>query len=198
MSEDKLREQINKFEATYNDLLSDNRWQQTPFLKVMHSKLTQLKNELTSIIESSGIQEKTTPKLEKVALPESEDFQKLFIYLYSSDGKKIDSWQRVVANIDKQFISRPIYLEEADVQHAVLHAPVTFNAGYVAIWVDKNFINIVLDEDKPKDKYGRELVSLKDNAIILEKIDYFWNNFVQYHWLKDKLIFSKQVERLQK
>ena len=144
------------------------------------------------------MQENVSPNLIKTQSPLNDNLQKIFIYLYTSDGKKMDSWQRVIANLDKQYISRPIYVDETDAQHAVFHAPITFNAGYVAVWVDKNGINWVSDEDQLKDKYGHTLLSLKDKAVQLDKIDYFWNNFVEYHWVKDKLIFSKQVERLQK
>lgn len=198
MSDDKLKEQLCKFEQIYNDMLADERWQESPFLKVMQVKLTKLKNELSDFINVTYQDQKPSirPNLSKNTT--HSELQKVFIYLYTSDGKKVDSWERLISNLDKQYISRPIYFDEVHVQHAVFHAPVFSNAGYLAIWVEKKFLNSLLLEDLPKDKFGHPLLSLKDRAIQLEKIDYFWTNYSEYHRTNGKLIFSKHVERLQK
>ena len=50
MSDDKLKEQIVKFEQIYNEMLSDERWYESPFLKVMHAKLTKLNHDLNDYI----------------------------------------------------------------------------------------------------------------------------------------------------
>lgn len=192
-----LNEEIKKFQQVYNDMLADERWQQSPFLKIMHAKMSMLKEQLENLIDSSNpeITDLNTPSTFKQP---DDNFQKIYIYLYTSDGKKLDAWQRVVENLDKHYISRPIYENEFDAQHAAIHAPVFFNAGYVGVWVDKKFINKNLDTDDFKDKFGHTLISLKDRAIDLSRIDSFWNNYVQYAWTNSKLTFSKLVERLQK
>lgn len=198
MSDDKLKEQIFEFEKIYSEMLSDERWQESPFLKVMHAKLMKLKNQLSDYIDLVYSEEKPILNGHIEKHPETNDLQKIFIYLYTSDGKKIDSWQRLIANLDKQYISRPIYQDEVHAQHAVFHAPIFSNAGYVAVWVEKKFINSFSIDEMQKDKFGHPLVSLKDRAIQLEKIDYFWNNYAAYHQSNGKLIFSKHLERLQK
>jgi hypothetical protein len=192
-----LNEEIKKFQQVYNEMLIDERWQQSPFLKIIHAKMSILKEQLANLIENSDAQsiDINTPLSSKAP---DDNFQKFFIYLYTAEGKKLDAWQRMVESLDKHYISRPIYENEFDAQYAAIHAPVFFNAGYVGVWVDKKFINTNSDTDDFKDKFGHTLISLKDRAIVLSRIDSFWNNYAQYSWTNSKLTFSKLVERLQK
>jgi len=192
---DSLEDEVKKFYEYYNQILANEGWDKAPFLKIMHAKLLKLKLELDELVGFDS-QLELERRGETSPQPISDGFIKLFIYLYTTEGKKVEAWQRLLANLDKQYISRPIYRHEADAQYAVFNAPVVHNAGYVAVWVEKKFL--LEPEVGPQDKFGHELLMLKDRAVDLTKIDYFWTNTSQYQWKLGKLIFSKLSTRLEK
>lgn len=193
---DRLEDELKKFQETYNELLANEGWEKVPFLKIMHAKLLKLKLELDDLMgltpETPSLQDHQSPQAEL----SSDNLLKLYIYLYTTEGKRLEAWQRLLANLDKQYISRPIYRNEVDAQYAVFNAPVMHNAGYVAVWVDKKFL--LEAENGPRDKFGHELLMLKDRAIDLAKIEYFWTNSSQYQWKLGKLNFLKIGTRLEK
>lgn len=190
-------EEIKKFQQIYSKMLVDERWQQSPFLKIMYAKLSKFNDELSELLDEPELSSVNVESPQSLSTLD-DNFQKVFIYLYSADGKKLDAWQRVVENLDRQFVTRPIYENEIDVQDVVIQAPVLLNAGYVAVWVEKKYIIQSTEVDDLKDKFGRKLISLKDRAINLGRVEYFWNNYAQYSWQNSKLTFSKLAERLQK
>jgi intracellular multiplication protein IcmQ len=189
-----LLEQLKKFQKIYDEMLGDENWANSPFLKIMHAKLTKLKFELDEVLNFDQPFETLDISPNQKGHFQENNFEKFYIYLYTTEGKKLDAWQRLVDNLERQYISRPIYCNEKDVQYAVFNAPVFHNAGYVAVWVEKKFIQI--QDELIKDKFGNDLMVLKDRAISLDKIDYFWTNSTQYKWKDGKLVFFQSLARL--
>jgi intracellular multiplication protein IcmQ len=190
---DSLNDELKKFQELYDKILANQGWQNSPFLKIMHAKLMKLRQEMDLMLF-----EKPPNHLEidSGSMVETEDknIQRVYIYLYTSDGKKLDAWQRLLATLDKQYISRPIYRNEIDAQYAALNAPVFINAGYAAVWVKKD--SILSTSEDLKDKFEHDLMMLKDRSISLNKIDFFWCNYSKYLWKNEKLIFSEIAPRL--
>ena len=124
-----------------------------------------------------------------------ENRQLVYISVYSAEGKNLDTWQRVLLNLPKQYVSRPIYAKEEDAQYAARNKGLATNEGYVAIWVEKN--DILSNSDQLfdlKDKFNHSLITLKDRAIDIKNMDYFWVNSNQYILKNSRLIFSKSVD----
>lgn len=193
------QEQLNKYYYIFTQILANENWQSTPLLKLYHGKLSQLVEEFATsanILGNNLQVEENKPEEDRAAFFKSKNMQLVYIYLYTSDGKSLEAWARLVHNLPRNYISRAIYEDEYDAQSAALITPVLFNAGYAAVWVDKNLINAPNEGEELKDKLGKPLLSLKDKAVNLQNLEYFWNNFMIYNWNNGALQFSKIAEKI--
>ncbi len=182
-------------------MLSNEHWEDSPFMKVLHAKLCKVIGDFDDLIGISHLtqNEQVVDKgLERAALFQSQDMQLVYIYLYTSEGKAVDAWERVISNIAKQYISRPIYISEEDVQGAAQFSPILLNAGYVAVWVKKSAIIVEDEAHQIKDKLGKRLITLKDRSVDLKNMEFFWNNYMLYEWKDGALVFKKLVEKILK
>jgi intracellular multiplication protein IcmQ len=196
-----LEDYLQKFHDTYREMLSNEHWQDSPMLKLLHEKLSKVIDEfddLIGIAHSVKADHETEDSFDRAAHFKSQDMQLIFIYLYTSEGKMLDAWERVLSNISKQYISRPIYASEEDAQGAAQFSPILINAGYVAVWVKKSALIEEDDAHQIKDKLGKRLISLKDRSVNLENMEYFWNNYMLYDWKDGKLVFKRLVEKFLK
>jgi intracellular multiplication protein IcmQ len=198
---DKLyQEYLSKFYILFKQMLANENWQSTPLLKLYHSKLAKLAEEYAAsahILENNAPVEVSKPEEDRHAIFQAKNMQLVYIYLYTSDGKSLDAWGRLVYNLPRNYISRPIYEDEYDVQSAALITPILSNAGYAAVWVDKDAIIRLTEEgEEIKDKLGRPLLTLKDKAVNMQNMEFFWNNFMLYDWKNGALKFSKNAEKI--
>lgn len=200
MDEDNnFQQNVEEFHRIYEQMLSDERWQQSNYLKIIHARLKKLSDDLA---ESAHI---TMKNNEANQADENQDLdralkeqtmQLAYIHLYTSEGKSHEAWERAISYLHQQFVSRSIYSNESYAQSAAQAAPIFLNAGYVAVWVEKSLIFPVEAGHEPKDKLGNPVILLKDRAIQLKNIEFFWNNYTHYTWKDQKLCFSKHVQKI--
>lgn len=196
-----FKEYLQKFHDTYREMLSNEHWEDSPFMKVLHAKLSKVIAEFDEIIgvsSSEKIEQVVDDSLEREANYLSQDMRLVYIYLYTSEGKTLAAWERVISNISKQYVSRPIYLVEDDVQGAAQFSPILINAGYIAVWVKSSAIIVEDEAHQIKDKFGKRLITLKDRSVDIKNIEYFWNNYMLYQWKESGLVFKKLVEKILK
>ena len=183
-------EEVELIHQSMQACLDLPEWQQSNYLKLMHGRLAKIANDLQESINDINASHNDVVQTEGRAHP---DEQLIFISVYSAFGKMIESWERVIINLPKQYVSRPIYLHEKDAQYAARFKGVLQNEAYVSVWVKKTDI---IDTGMLKDKFNRTLISLKDKAINLANIEYFWNVSIRYKWQNTQLIRDKQVTDL--
>lgn len=113
--------------------------------------------------------------------------QEVYVSLYSSDGTNLQSWERIIANLPRQMISRPIYSDEEQVRALIKSKENKVNEGYVAIYINKTDI-IPLSQDKTLyDRLGSPLLTLKDRSLNTENITRFIHTSGQYTYYKGRL-----------
>lgn len=184
-------EQAKTIQDALHRLVNSTHFSNSSFLKLIHQQIKLLSDEF-----DTTMQEVYFSKVEKTEHMQKNNTGKELVYIsiYCSDGQNLSAWQRVIENLAKQYISRPIYLHEPDVQQAVKGKLQLMNEGYVAIYVDSKAIQTT---DDPlltmKDKWGHSLLSLKDKAIDLKNFEFFWHNSKQYLLSSQGLIFFKDV-----
>jgi len=196
-----FKEYLQKFHDTYREMLSNEHWEDSPFMKVLHAKLSKVIAEFDEIIgvsSSEKIEQVVDDSLEREANYLSQDMRLVYIYLYTSEGKTLAAWERVISNISKQYVSRPIYLVEDDVQGSAQFSPILINAGYIAVWVKSSAIIVEDEAHQIKDKFGKRLITLKDRSVDIKNIEFFWNNYMLYQWKESGLVFKKLVEKILK
>lgn len=170
-----------------NDAIGKGPWEQSTFLKVVGKNLIEIRDDfLKQLGSNSQAQLKTESHLANRSALRS-DQQEVFVSLYSSDGINIQSWERIVANLPRQMISRPVYAEEEDVKAILKIKENKQNEAYVAIYVNQSDILPLVQDKASIDKLGKVLLSLKDKSLNLNNISRFVHVSGVYQYAKGRL-----------
>jgi intracellular multiplication protein IcmQ len=106
----------------------------------------------------------------------------------------MQSWERILMNLPKQMISRPIYADEMDLQSLIRTKENKTNEAYVCMHVNQSDI-LPLPKDKvPIDKLGKSLLTLKDKSLRLDSIRYFVHQSGSYQYSRGRLIKSSSAD----
>lgn len=173
MKEQLTDEQNEAILKALNDAIEQGPWEKSNFLKVIGKNLVEIRDGfLSQLGASSKAQLKAESHLaNRIALRSGQ--QEVYVSLYSSDGSNIQSWERIVANLPKQMISRPIYADEEGVKALLKTKENKQNEAYVAIYINQSDILPLPPDKSPVDKLGKVLLSLKDKTLNLENISRF-------------------------
>lgn len=184
----KKNQNIREILSALNDLIIAKSWDETNFLKIMGRELKRIRDSLNS--EINDFQESDLAKADQLAkkIAQHTGQKKVFIALYSSEGDKIQSWERILNNLRNQMISRPIYANEEDVEAWIKSKENKLNEAYVAIYIDQSDLLSIPEDKVPVDKLGKKLLVLKDNTISLNNICNFIHQSGVYLYEHGRLI----------
>ncbi len=186
MKDELSQYQIDEILKILDDMLEKGPWEESNFLKLIGKNISNIRSDFLKHIELSDME--SLQKISKQPSNNNTEQQEIYISLYSSLGDKLISWERILLNLPRQTVSRPIYENEEDVKAAIRSRGNSVNEAYVAVQINKNAI-LMVDQDKtPVDKLGKPLLTLKDNAISLDKVHYFTHLSHRYEWSGGKLI----------
>ncbi|WP_367606367.1 Dot/Icm secretion system protein IcmQ [Legionella sp. W05-934-2] len=189
MKEDKLtRDQIQSIRNAFDKALNEGPWQETNFLRAMGKQLEKIRdNFLVEVGEKSSDAAETSSNLaNRVALRSGQ--QEIYISLYSSSGNQLSSWEKVIANLPRQLISRPIYEDEERVRSRIKSKSMPVNEAYVCAYIDKDDIKILPKDKIPHDKLNHPLLTVKDRAITLDDITRFVHLSGTYQYREGRLV----------
>ncbi|MBA4695848.1 MAG: Dot/Icm secretion system protein IcmQ [Legionella sp.] len=189
MKDELTQEQTETILNALETALSEGPWDQSNFLRIIGKKLQKIHDDFASHVHHKPSEALTTTPThsQKTAL-ESEDTLKVFISLYAAEGNKIPVWERVIANLPRQLISRPIYSEEIDVQTLIKSKEKQRNEAYVVAFVPRKSILTGDPQKMPKDKFGKSLYMLRERALTLDNIERFVHASGTYHYIKGHLV----------
>lgn len=171
-----------------NDAIEKGPWEKSNFLKVIGKNLTEIRDGfLNQLGASSHAQLKAESHLaNRIALRSGQ--QEIYVSLYSADGTNIQSWEKIVVNLPRQMISRPIYADETDIKALLKTKENKQNEAYVAIYINQHDILPLSAEKSPVDKLGKTLLSLKDKTLNLDNISRFVHVSGVYRYERGRLI----------
>ena len=182
---DEQKEVIRK---ALDEAIKSGPWDKSSFLRAIGKNLNEIRDNFVSRANSFG---KDRAKAEaslasRLALRSNQ--LEVFISLYSADGVNIQSWERIIINLPRQMISRPIYTEEEHVKSMLKTKENKLNEAYVAIYVNKTDV-IPLPPDKAiVDKLGNSLLALKDKSLDVGNITRFVHDSGVYQLTRGRLI----------
>lgn len=188
MKNDELtKQQVDAVLKAFDNAIEQGPWDESNFLKVIGKNLRGLRDNFVSQINlsESDSSDASAYLANQIALRHGQ--QKVYIQLYSSDGKNLHSWEWIVANLPRQMISRPIYADEEDVKEIIKTKDNKANEAYVAIYIGQNDILQVSADKVPVDKLGKPRIFLKDGTLKLDNIDYFVHEANRYQYLQGRL-----------
>lgn len=188
---DELSEaQVNAILKALNDALEEGPWDESNFLKVIGKNLRDIRDRFESQLSTAGESEEHMANLaSRIALRSGQ--REVFVALYSSGGGQLASWERILSNLPRQMISRPIYANEKDVKEMIGSKENKLNEAYVSIYVHQNDLLPVDSEKTPVDKLGKPLLTLKDKSLKLDNINRFVHVSGIYKYVGGRL---KKVE----
>ena len=191
MSNDELtKEQADAVVRALDTALGQGPWDESSFLKVIGKKLRIHRDEFASKL--NNLDSMSTAEAAHLAnqVLRHRDQMPVYVALYSSNGKSIQSWEWIVTNLPRQMVSRPIYAKEEDIKAIINTKENKENEAYVIIYIDADSILSVSDDKVPLDKLGQPRLLLKDGALTLSNLKCFVHHSGTYRYEQGRLIKS--------
>jgi intracellular multiplication protein IcmQ len=183
---DKLtEEQTQAILKALDEAIEQGPWEESNFLRVIGKNLREIRQNFSNQLGDHFEQFKGS--IGSNLKSKSHPGQEVFIGLYSTEGNNLQAWERLLANLPRQLISRPIYLNEQDVKNLIKSKTNKVNEAYVAVYVDQTDILDVPADKILSDRFGRPLLSLKDRCLNLENVTRFVHLSGVYHYKKGRL-----------
>ncbi len=176
-----------KMLETLNNTLDLGPWNEGSFVVMIGKKIQVLRDDLAAQISKYEETESSSAEYLAHRAHLSASHKIVYVSLYSSEGVSIGSWEKIIANLPRQIVSRPVYEQEADVQNIIKTKEKKINEAYAAFYVDAAAILNVGADKTITDKLGKPMLVLKDNAIVLEHIEYFVHLSGKYQYSKGRL-----------
>lgn len=171
-----------------DEAINNGPWEESNFLRAIGKNLNDIRE---NFVNQLGTRTKAQIQAEtqlanRMALRSGQ--QEVFVSLYSADGSNIQSWERIVANLPRQMISRPIYAAEEHVKAIIKTKENKINEAYLGIFINQSGV-IALPPDKAlSDKLGNLLLTLKDRTLDLDNISRFVHVSGVYHYDRGRLL----------
>lgn len=189
MTNDELtKQQVDALLSALDAALEQGPWAASGFLQVIGKSLQEIRDGFANRMDGS-----TQKKLDDASLLANQmalrsGQKKIYIALYSFEGSNIKSWERILTNLPRQMISRPIYTEEHDAIAIVKTKETKINEAYVSIYINESDILQMPSDKLPVDKLGKQLLTLKDRSLKLDNIDCFVHQSGRYSFEQGRLI----------
>jgi len=180
---DKAKQALAALDAT----LAAKSWDESSFILMIGKKLRIVRDDLAVKIAKFEEGELESPEYLAHRAHLTASHKLVYISLYSSEGVQLNSWEKIIANLQRQIVSRPIYASEEDAQNIIKTKEKKINEAYVAFYVNATDILTVNEDKIPKDKLGKPLLVLKDKAIHIENIDYLVHLSGKYRYSRGRL-----------
>ena len=188
MNEQLTDEQSARILKALNKAIEEGPWDQSNFLRMIGKNLLTIRDDfLTRLGAKSEHELRAESQLANKMAIRSNQLE-IFISLYCFDGVNLQSWERIVANLPKQTISRPIYANEENLKDILKLKDNKNNEAYVAIHIDKQSILELAPDKVAKDKLGIPLLNLKDRSINTDNISRFVHATGTYQFQRGRLI----------
>lgn len=185
---DLTKEQVDDILKILDDLVSRSGWDASMFLRMMNKSILALRDDFSAKAQAVyQLQQSNVSShlANRVALRNGQ--QEVYISLYSADGGNMQAWERIVLNLPKHMISRPIYANEEDVNQMIRHKDNKINEAYVSVFINQTDL-LSLGDKTPCDKLGKALLTLKDRAVTLPNINRFVHSSGVYFLQHGRLI----------
>ncbi len=156
-----------------DEAINNGPWEQSNFLRAIGKNLNDIRENFVSQLDTRTRQQikADTHLANRLALRSGQ--QEVFVSLYSADGTNLQSWEKIVANLPRQMISRPIYANEEHVRELIKTKENKQNEAYLGIYINQTDIIPLAPDKALSDKLGNVLLTLKDKTLDLENISRF-------------------------
>ena len=186
MKDDITDEQIEAIKKALDEAITTGPWEESNFLRVVGKNLREIRDNFVNQLHLNQDELTTqSTQMNRVTLQPGQ--QEVYIALYSSEGSSLPAWERIINNLPRHLISRPIYADEQAVQYFIKSKENRVNEAYLVVYINQSDILAVPEEKILKDKFGKPLLTLKDRSVSLENIVRFIHLSGTYQFAKGRL-----------
>lgn len=194
MKNELSKQQLDEIMKAFNDAIEKGPWDESSFLRVIGKNLREIRDKFSEQLNAS---DQETSKIasqlaNRMALRSGQ--KEIFILLYSSDGSNMQSWERIVINLPRQMISRPVYANEEDLKALLKTKENKVNEAYISVYVNQGDLLSIPADKAPLDKLGKSLLTLKDNVIRLDNVNRFVHLSGTYDYVQGRLVKNMAIE----
>ena len=172
MSQDNFEQHVEfnrELLAILDELLAAGDWESSLFLKVASKRVKALRDEAQALLEQA-----TTPRNNQESTNAvREGYINVFISLYQADGNDMKKWQNTLKGLALNNVGRPVYQSDDHVKASIRARGNPTCEGYATVQIKTSDLMKMPDGRVPKDRYGNELLTVRENAVSLENIKEF-------------------------
>lgn len=171
-------------------IIEKGHWEGTLFLQAAGKKLRELREHLKANLDVSTEPTESPSLLHRYRQTKTtlNKANLVFILIYSAEGGNLKQWETIINSLATHSMTRPIYRNESDVQAVIRSKPNKQNDAYIAFSITADDINPPFNNKPSVDRYGNELVVLKEGVIHSDKVEYFIHTSGKYFFQNGKLI----------
>lgn len=183
---------IKQLLEAFDKTISSKVWRKSLFLSAILTKIKELRAKVINLLASYEGKQASQGEISQSNSNQKDNphIKPVYIYLYNVDGDNLRKWEKLLVNIDKQAITRPIYSHKEDVLK-VIQANKSLsrkNEAYIIAQLNEQDI-LYNDNNKAScDKLGHELISIKDKALNASHVQCFCHVSGSYRFLNGKLV----------
>jgi intracellular multiplication protein IcmQ len=186
---DKLtKQQTDAILEALDKAIETGPWNESNFLRVIGKNLQGIRDNFANLLNGGSDQQSGVETISPHQAALRATQKEIFIALYSSEGSNLQSWERILANLPRQLVSRPIYDEEEGVKYLIKSKENKTNEAYVVAYVSQVDILNIQSDKGPVDKFGKPLMTIKDRSLNLDNISRFVHISGIYLYKKGRLI----------
>ena len=180
--------------TSLRELLERGPWANSAFLRVLGKKIQKIHDDFSTRVDSTHQSLSHKSAQHHLTQKPSETQKEVFVALYSSDGANLESWEKILVNLPRQTVSRPVYSEEEAIKKIFKDKKKPVNDAYVVMYIDQNALLMMAGDKAPKDRFGTELLTLKAKALSLDHMLRFVHTSGVYTYQKGRLIKVPKVQ----
>ncbi len=185
-AQEQYKEITDQVAKLLKDLLATGNWEASLFLRTAYKKIYELYEEALSL--SAQLGKNTTPEFEKVHQERlNQGLVLVYISIYQSDPLNLSKWETTLKSIREYSITRPVYGQQDHVEEAIRSKPGAINEGFVTVYIKKEDIIPPYAGKKVEDRWGHELLTLRDGSLLPSNILEFVHQGKKYEFKNGKL-----------
>ena len=171
--------------------ITEGKWDGGLFFQAAGKKLRDLRDRIKSEINIDVAQPLTQAAVNTVI--KYSGLIDIYVSLYNAEGQNIYKWENILTTISRQAITRPIYKKEKDVREVITAKENQTNDAYIIAYVNETSITKTITGKPLLDRFGHELLVLKENSIVTNNIAKFIHSSGEYSYEKGKLVKLTQL-----
>ena len=164
------KEVLRKLVKLMDELLDSDDWNKGIYLQTVSGKIKELRQEIQDLVnEISG-----KPAAGAIgAVQTVQNLISVYVSLYQSDANNVLMWQKTVRRIGEFSLTRPIYRTEEHIQQMIRSRPDPTKEGYAIVNISSNDIIKPYTGKQSADRFGVELLTIREGAIKPENVTKF-------------------------